>query len=502
MDITDYVKQTVDPSLEVGGPVLEDNSIESYDLMTVLPTASSSIDNPVGDLRFDINQSDQYLHLHKAFLHLRIQALNITNPNNKIPISAARENSDNVAGDNAVAGKYLGAPTHNAWAHLFSDVRWEINSQPIQRYHEFSTINTMHRTILSTTDTNDYGLDSGAFCLESGSRLGGDGVVTSIKSGINLISDTINNNVPPVEPLSTLINKGFQKRRQYFTRFADTAAERGTMDFQIPLSEIFTFHRDYKQVIFGMSHALVMTFAEMTNAVKNFFQFNNDPTNPAIWVPGIKFEYAALMVPTVRPSLVMQEKFNRMILDKVEYPISFRGMRVSTFSVPDTSDFSWNAASVSISSEQPLWCVIGFQNVFRDNKFNYTKSMFDNLNVTDISAYANGAKLPLQTRNYNRDKFGFSRPYNEFQSFKHDFDGYDKTSRSAVDQFDYTQLYPLYVIDLNRIPEQRRNGVVNISIQARLGSNAPAGTRAYMLLYTKSVMTAVSDGTRLNLVRQ
>ena len=492
MDITDYVKQTVDPSLEVGGPVLEDNSIESYDYMTVLPTASSSIDNPVGDLRFDINQSDTYLHLHKAFLHLRIQARNLTSGT---VITRAREDTDNTGAN--VDNYYEIAPTHNAWSHLFSDVRWETNSQPIQRYHEFGTINTMHRTILSTTDTNDYGLDSGAFCLESGSRLDGNGRVESIKNDINLTTGA------GVVPLPTGTNKGFYKRRQYFTRYADAnVTTRGTMDFQIPLSEIFTFIRDYKQVVFGMSHALVMTFAEMSNAVKNFYQIKNDPTVGAVWTPGIKFEYAALMVPVVRPSLVMQEKFNRMILDKVEYPISFRGMRVSTFTVPDTSDFSWNAASVSISSEQPLWAVIGFQNTFRDNKFNYTKSMFDNLDVTDISAYANGAKLPLQTRNYNKDKFGFSRPYNEFQSFKHDFDGYDKTSRSAVDQFDYTQLYPLYVIDLNRIPEQRRNGIVNISIQARLGTNAPAGTRAYMLLYTKSVLTAVSDGTRLNLVRQ
>jgi hypothetical protein len=96
MDITEYVKQTIDPSLEVGGPVLEDNSIESYDLMTILPTASSSLDNPTGDLRFDINQSDQYLHLHKAFLHLRLQALNITDATNKIAISATRENRSDV----------------------------------------------------------------------------------------------------------------------------------------------------------------------------------------------------------------------------------------------------------------------------------------------------------------------------------------------------------------------------------------------------------------------
>ena len=55
-------------------------------------------------------------------------------------------------------------------------------------------------------------------------------------------------------------------------------------------------------------------------------------------------------------------------------------------------------------------------------------------------------------------------------------------SNTAVDRFDYKDLFPLFVFDVSKQSERLKLGVVDITVEMMFGTNVPENTFVYALM--------------------
>jgi len=466
------IKQVIDESLHIGAPILEDNSIEHLYTTQILPTNQASLQTNSGDIRFQVNQSDQFLLPHKSYIRLTGR---VTKQDGSA-ITAVDEDGDGNLG----SGEIEGAPVHNCWSQLFTEVKYYMGGQTIETNDYFDTTNTIYRNLISTNSSNNYSLEQGAFSLDT--------TTGSVDGGYDKENDL---------PIAN--NVGWETRRQFFTRF--DGPNRGSFSFQIPLEDFLGFARDHKQCIFGLSHELVLTRKSLADATLDFLHFRSDPTVPANkFTPKVVLEHASWHVPIVRPSLAVQEKLNQMILNKTEYPIAFRALTSSSYTVPTAGILNWNAAS-TMGAESPLYAIIAFKRASRQSSYTDSPAIFDDLDAKDVSIYINGVRVPQEARHYIGNKLDFTQAYGEMQEFKHKYLGLDAGHTTPIDIFEYKNLNMFYVIDLNHTAEIRRGSVANIRVSATFEPGVPQGYNAYLLLITKKILTLRSNGDRFTIIQ-
>lgn len=482
MTTPEYTKQVVDPALVLNSKVVEDNSIESRTYQSVAPVSSTALKANTGDIKFHINQQDQYTGIYDSYLRTDIHAKR--------------------AGDVQFLKADAVAFTHNFFFHLFSTMRFEINGQTIQRLEDPGIINTMVRNALATFETNEYGLDSG-FALDT-SYLREGGPSTALDHDPDLITQPLSTEAAAYIAGKTTANSdGWQKRKQFLSRYNTTSGV-GKFTLVIPLRDIFTFARDYTKYLYGFSYSLILTRKDVQTASRVALQCGSAYTNDD---PIISFEKMEWVVPTVQPSLEIKDKLYRQILDKVEFPIAFRQQRSAKFQTMGSRSFTWNASSVNVSSEKPLFALIQFVRnsrfvgspleVFKNNQ-----SIFDDPDMQDIAIYANNQRIPLETRSEDTANLNYADTYMNYQMLKHKFDGLPVGFRSPIDYFDFKLYNMAYMFDLTRLPEQFRSGNVQITVKATANKEFKSLYTAHMVLWTKQVMMARSDGSRYVLIQQ
>lgn len=485
---SEYVKQVIDPSLVSDGKVIEDNSIQESTYVSYPPTSQTSLAGNSGTIRFHINQSDQFVGLFNSWLrvHLHIKRT-----------GALFTNVEELA------------PIHNFFFHLFSTMRLEMNGQEVQRIEDPAVVNTMVRNILATVDDDKYGLESG-FKLDTSYRTTGgivDGTNTTdadvpVQSGPEYALDFDVANLNSGDTTAT--SEGWYERRQFISRYS-TATNVGKVALKIPLKEIFTFARDYTKYLYGFSYTLSLTRADVETASRRAIQGNTSfsRTDPLISIDSMEW-----VVNQVRPSLEIQDKLYRKILDKVEYPVAFRDQRSAKFQTPSGGAFTWNASSVNISSEKPLYALISFtrdrDGANAGETIANNHALFEDPDVSDIAVYANGYRVPIETQSYKNKELQFTDVYSAFQEFKHKFLGLPAGVRSPISLFDFRLMYMTYVFDLTRLPEQLRSGTVNLTVKCKSnnGSAFSNDITAHMVLFTKQILMAKSDGARMTFIRQ
>lgn len=483
---SEYIKQVSDSRLHLNQPVLEDNSIEQNFHTTYVPLNVNQLESAVGDIRLTIQQDNQFYDDHNSFVRIRGQ---IVDDATGLGINSTKE-----------GGTHETTFAHNGWSYMFNDGRMELQNQEIERYSEFGVNNTLYRNMCATADENEFGLDS-CFALDTSYRKS-----VGVEGANTLKIDEVNS--PTINGVPAAVNDGWHKRRQIFTRFTDTAASRGHFSFIIPLSQIFGFARDYKKLITGMSQSLIFTRRNILEGSRIALQCSDTFDPSTGYTPRIKLTEMSWSVPVVKPSLEMEDKLQRMLLDKVEYPLAYRPINTSRLTVPDGAhSFTWNVHSLAVNTETPLFGILAFTRNARTTGtetavLRNTPSIFEDLDITDASMYANSTRIPQESRDYKMSTYDYMDAYQDLQMFKHKYLGIPVGTRSPIDVHDYKLFNAVHPFDLNYMPKQLRNGVINLKVQAKFGTAIPAGITAHLLLITKKIIHVRSDGNRFNVVQQ
>lgn len=483
----DYTTQVVDPKWLLDSKVLEDNSIRRADYLTVLPESRTALTGSNGTIRLHVNNMDTYFDINDS--HLRVE----------LKIDLGTDGAGEVVeSDYTVDGQRL-TLAHNGFWHLFSQIRLEVAGQEVETMHNPFYNITMMQNATSTVEDAARGLDSG-FATDS-VRLTGTAPPLGDDTSIKYSDELADGN-------NAADSQGWLDRLSYFYKHPAGSANSGRVFLYIPLDRVVGFARDHKRVMYGSSLTLTMTRADLTTSSRLATQTQ---ASAVALVPRVQIKQLEWNIRTLQPSLEIENKLNRMILDKATYPIVYRRARSMIETVPAGNHFRSSLPSLSPRNERPLYLLLTFQRRRRTtlggaDGNDQNASMFDDPGVRDIAVYLNSQRTPVEIKDYDFNAGRFYDAYDNFQRFKHDFLGLPQGSRSPFGIEEYKHFSPIHVINLqDAMPDSLTSSQINMSIDVsfnRETNDTDQAFNAHIMVITRDTLIAKSNGRAYQLVQQ
>ena len=189
--------------------VLIDETTEEYEYFEYSPDSETLESlNGIREIRFTIDALSTFIHPHKSFLYFEGQIL--------------RSDNDRAFGD----GENI-TLANDGILHLFSQMKYTINGQPIEDILN-PAISSIMLGMLRYPDDFSKSKD----LMQCWFKDNGDGTVTIAN------------------------NAGREERKRLFYDTINVAGYKGSFSFCIPLKHIFGFCDDYDKVMYGVNHGL------------------------------------------------------------------------------------------------------------------------------------------------------------------------------------------------------------------------------------------------------
>ena len=334
--------------------VLIDETTEEYEYFEYSPDSETEQSlNGIKEIRFNIDALSTFIHPHKSFLYFEGEIFR----------------DDNVAfgdGDNVTLA-------NDGILHLFSQMKYSINGQPIEDILN-PAISSIMLGMLRYPD--DFSKSKGLMqCWFKDDGRGGFNDAT---------------------------NTGRLERKILFYNSINVAGNKGKFSFCIPLKHIFGFCDDYDKVMYGVNHGLSLFRKGDDTAIHR----EENALGPL--VGGVNQDIPAKVVlkkvkwcmPHVKPSLEIYNGLTEKIGKGENVKIGFKSRKVDQKLV-DSTTWSWRVA-VTSGNETPRFLILGFQSGNKDlqvganNNKTANPSVFDNCNVDYIQVKMLGRLYPSQ----------------------------------------------------------------------------------------------------------
>lgn len=386
--------------LNIRNVPVNDDSISSIQYHTYNPYTTTYKNSD--EIRIAIQQQDLYVLPHESFLY----------------IEGVVKKTQNIEKDSCLI--------NNAAAHLFDEIRYELNNFEVDRCKNVGISSTM-KGYVSFTSRDMTHMEIASWNV--------------IKPG--------------------------------------KATVDGTYSYCIPLKSIFGFAEDYRNVIINAKHELVLMRSR-----SDMNLFCGDIDNIKFELNKIQWR-----MPHVQVSDSEKLKLLKYIEQKQPISMNFRSWELYEYpTLPQTDRHIW-AVKTSTQLQKPRYIVIGFQTE-RNNKIAKDISHFDTCGLTDLKVFLNSECYPYENLNINFDKNQYTILYDMYCKFQESYYCRDKAiCQPLLDFQTFKSNAPLVVIDCSRQNEIIKNGVVDIRIVMQLSKNFAANTTAYCLIIHDNIIT-------------
>ena len=189
----------------------------------------------------------------------------------------------------------------------------------------------------------------------------------------------------------------------------------------------------------------------------------------------------------------------RLKIDTV-IDVGFRMRQCNTADIPQhLTSFDWRLG-VQSNPERPRHILIAFQKD-RIGSQEKNPSLFDNVNVSQISIQLNDTTYPAQNIIANFAKHQYVQYYKMFIDFARDYYGLDPlTCGNWVDMITYKEEYPIFYFDVSKQSERLNNGVVDLMVRIKFGVQTEQHVRAYALIISDRRIKFGGDGNKMNII--
>lgn len=374
------------------------------------------IDNSIVDAEFHSHQSSTTNFNYNDEMRISIEGDRPTLPHlSYIEVRGRVKKEDGTEAPNNMSF------VNNGLAHLFSEIRYELNGIPID----------------STTKV---------------------GIASTIKG---LLSYTRNQVVK-------LQNAGWIPLHNEKT--LPFAAD-NSFTVCLPLNMLLGFAEDYKKIILNMRQELVLIRSSSdSNALYHATEKGKVIIDRILW-----------RIPHIVPSLKNELFLSDYMKKQTDTHIAFRSWELHTKTgLPATTKHSWNIKSVR-KSQSPQYVILAFQSS-RDGDIKKDTSHFDKANFNNIRVYLNSIKRPYDNLDVDLDKYQVGQLYEMYADFQRSY--YGKESEPIIPMEKFCSAYPMIVVDCSKQPENIafQTQTVNVRLEFDTNKALPDNTVAYCLL--------------------
>jgi len=398
--------------LNVTAPVMYDDAISSSEYHTYLPYVSASF-TPNSEVRIPLQNQDAYTFPAKSYLHIegrvqrpkKAEGAKATDP--EPPVTQTLEF------------------TNNGVAHLFSEIRYELNGVVIDQTRN-------------------------------------PGITTTLKGLVSF----------PEPENKLLTTSGWNT---YSTIHRPT----GAFSAAIPLSHLLGFAEDHKKLMINIRQELVLI---MSNTQNNAFKA--DESDKAYFSMSIDKIYWRVPHITVSDSERLQ--LLNVLQNDPWLPVGFVHWELHELPILNkTTHHTWTIKTAP-RFETPRYAILAFQ-TDRKNDLLKDAGKFDHLNLRNAKLYLNGVPYPYDDLNINIGWDYTQKIYQMYAHFQSSYYGVE--DRPLIGTKEFIKDYFMVVIDCSKQNETLKTGSVDVRLEWETRLNVPDKTTAYCLLLHDRVVT-------------
>jgi len=412
--------------LDLDDTVITDRSIESLQDTRYSPATGINLNEP-GDITIIVKGSNDYQNPSESRLEIKGQMLNAVTG---LPYGANE----------------LAALVNNGIMSLFNKAEYWIASTHVETVRNPGQASTMLGMLRYSNDFADA-------------------------QGMNQCW------VPDTSTTADLANTGFAARQTYII---SESTPTGMFSFDIPLSHIFGFCDDYRKVIFGADHQVVLTRVRDDEAIFR---------DAAVPAGKIVLSEVNWWLPSAVPDLVNKE----MLLSRTAssspdnmLEVDWRDRYCEAMNITPTTSFTWQLQP-RLGLNLPRYLIMGFQ-TGNQNDQTFNSAVFNHVDLTSIRCNMNTVSYPKTDYVVNFTTNQYSRVYTDMVKFKKDFFVNTDTHRAgtsasgAISTLQFKTLFPIFVIDVSKQTAPIVNGQVNLTLEMNFSTPVPAATKMYTLI--------------------
>ena len=382
--------------LHITDPVVFDDTIASREYHTYLPYASTSYNND-DEIRIPIFNQDSYTVPSESFLLLEGNIL-------RTPPAASLDNNTRIV--------------VNGFAHLFSDIRYELNGIVIDQTKN-------------------------------------PGIATSMKLWCSI----------PYEKSQLHGADGWNNDKVL-------VRDSGKFQVEIPLKHLLGFAEDYKKIILNIKQELVLFRAHTDRNVwvagpadKNRLSMN--------------LTKVAWRIPHITVSDVARVELLKILEKDPWIEMGFMNWELHEYPLlPTTTSHTWTVKS-STKLETPRFILLAFQ-TGRKNDDDKNASKFDHCTISSMKLYLNGIQFPYDNIAADFSNNRYVRLYHMFSYFAQAY--YNRDQGSVISYDNFKAICPIVAIDCSNQNEVLKSGAVDVRIEWETKDDVAADTTAYCLI--------------------
>lgn len=263
-----------------------------------------------------------------------------------------------------------------------------------------------------------------------------------------------------------------------------------TYDVVIPLSAWFGFCDDYRKIILNCKHELILNRARQSlDCIRGGNATVAGHATVAIALTKIEWKMPHITLSDrMKLSMMNYLAKNRDIviqhrsMDMVEYP-----------QLPQTTETIWSVKTVS-QINKPRYVIVGLQTA-RNGVRVTDASKFDTCYVTGMRLLLNSQIFPYNMNELNIGGGIFAELYNIYSSIQSSYyNGTEPNHPFGLNAQNF-QTSPLFIFDTSRADESLIDGSIDIRVEIKTRQNMPANTIAYcLIIYENSFKYSPFDG--------
>ncbi|XP_073989158.1 uncharacterized protein [Rhodnius prolixus] len=409
----------MDHILNINQEVIFNDNIENYQFHSYRPFNADSLSSN-DEIRISMFQNDIFTLPSESYLFIE----------GKLEKNKKSGGGGDVADDPAATYAKL---INNAFAFLFDEIRFEINSVEVDSIRNVGIASTLK--IYSCVFPNQIR------ALENA------GIVDPNNNSDNMTLSSSSS--------SSIINEEDQR-----------------FNVCLPLCYLLNFFEDYKKILVNVKQELILKRSR-----SDVDALVGDPITAKDCT--IKLEKVIWNIPHVKLSDSAKLQIYKIIESAQPLPLAFRSSELHEYpNLPSTNKLSWHVKT-SNQLHKPRYVIIAFQTDRKDN-IAKNRSIFDSADIRNVKLYLNDNQYPYNDMQLDFTSGRISQLFEEYIRFRQEYYGVGR-SEALFDRKGFSKT-PFVVINCAKQPDRLNTGVVDIHIQIDTNKPFAPKTSAYCLI--------------------
>lgn len=252
----------------------------------------------------------------------------------------------------------------------------------------------------------------------------------------------------------------------------------GNLTMIVPLRFIFGFCDDFKKIVLNSKHELILVrhrsnlnmYTETAGQQQLDLQFT---VNKIVW-----------KVPHIELSDEAKLSMLRTLSRNETLPMAFRSWDLYELPVvPQTTRHTW-AVKTTNKVNQPRYVIVAFQTNRNNQPGNVNASVFDNCNISNMKLYLNNERFPYDDLNLHFAHFNYHELYMMLTKIQQSYYNGTGGTNPHAETLTFAELQnnTFFAFDCTRTNETIKPGMVDVRIEIESRTNIPANTSAFCLI--------------------